>query len=80
MKLKLQGPSLAWTPFKALRGVLSVPWKCIETSQVIYIRNVVGDFRNLTTIMKIYMTLPITSCEAARLDQTLLVGKHPKTQ
>jgi hypothetical protein len=37
MTLKLQGPSLARIPFKALGGALAVPWKCPETSQLIYI-------------------------------------------
>jgi hypothetical protein len=42
-----------------------VPWKCPETLQLIYVKRG-ARFPNLTTIMKIYIALPITSCEAEK--------------
>ena len=66
MKLKLQSPSLPWGPSKALRRALSNALKIPRILQLIYERNLTEAFSNLTTNLKINMTLPITSCEAQR--------------
>jgi hypothetical protein len=39
MKLKLQDPSIAWAPSKAMEGDLVMSLKCAEILQLIYERN-----------------------------------------
>jgi hypothetical protein len=43
-----------------------MPQKFQEILQLIHERNLIEAFSNLTTNLKVYMTLPITSCEAER--------------
>jgi len=66
MKLKLQGPLLARAPSKVLEGALAIAYKCPEILQLIYERNLIEFFSSLTTILNIYMTLPITICESEK--------------
>ena len=64
MKRKLQGPSLAPTPSKALGGAIAMPYKCPEILLLVYETNLIKSCQHLMEILKIYVTLPITSCEA----------------
>jgi len=75
MKRKIQGPSLARASSKALGGAIAMPYKCPEILQLVYETNLIKVFSNLTEILKIYMTLPITSYEAKRNISDLLVIK-----
>jgi hypothetical protein len=43
-----------------------MPWICPEILQLLYERNLIQVFPNLTTILKLYKTLPIKSCKAER--------------
>jgi hypothetical protein len=66
MKWKLQGPSLARTPSNALAGAIEMPYKFPEMLELIYETDLIKVFPYWPKILKIYMTLPITSCKAAR--------------
>lgn len=50
--------------------------KCPEILQIIYEKNLIDIFPNLTTILKIFITLPITSCEAERNFSKLSIIKN----
>ena len=41
--------------------------KCSSMLKLIYERNLIDVFPNLYTALKIFLTLPITSCEAERV-------------
>jgi hypothetical protein len=43
-----------------------MPWICPEILQLLYERNVIQVFPYLTTILKLYITLLIESCEDDR--------------
>ena len=64
MKSKLQGPTLARAPSKALGGALGMPYKCPEILLLMYETNLIKVFPHWIEIQKMCMTLPITSCEA----------------
>jgi hypothetical protein len=53
MTLKLQGPSLAQAPSKALRGVLEIPRNALKILQIMYERYFKEVFPKLTTTLKI---------------------------
>jgi hypothetical protein len=78
MKRKLQGPSLPWAPCKALRRAFRNALKIQEILQLMYERNLIEACSNLTTNLKINMTLPITSCEAERNFSKLSKIKNKK--
>jgi len=59
MKLKLPGPSITRTPSKDLGGAPTISSKCPEILQIIHDRDVIQVFPNLTTVLKIFMTLTI---------------------
>jgi len=58
--------SLAGAPSKEPRGALTISYKCPKFLQLMYERNLMKVFQNLTTILQIYMALPIMSCEAEK--------------
>jgi hypothetical protein len=60
-RLKGQGRSLAQAASKALDG----PQQCPEILQLTYETNLIEVSLNWT-VLKLYMTSPITSCEAER--------------
>jgi hypothetical protein len=66
MKWKLQGPYLARAPSEALGRAIAMPYKCPEILLFMYETNLIKVFPHLMEILKIYITLPITSCEAER--------------
>jgi len=55
--------SLARAPSKEPRGALTMSYKCPTFLQLMYERNSMKVFQNLKTILKIYLALPIMSCE-----------------
>jgi len=57
------GPLTCTGPFQGPRRGPSNTLQCPEILQLIYERNLIEFFSSLTTILKIYMTLPITICE-----------------
>jgi hypothetical protein len=75
MKRKLQGPTLARAASKALGGAITMPYKCPEILLRMYETNLIKVFPRLIEIPKMYMTLPITSCEAERNFSDLSVIK-----
>jgi hypothetical protein len=76
MKRKLQGLLLARAPSKALGMSIAVPYKCPEILLLVYETNLLKVFPHLIEILKMYMTLPITSCEAERNFSDLSVIKN----
>ena len=50
--------------------------KCSSMLKLIYERNLIDVFPNLYTALKIFLTLPITSCEAERVFSKLTFTKN----
>jgi hypothetical protein len=76
MKRKLQSPSLARAPSKALGEAISTPYKCPEILLFMYETNLIKVFPHLIEILKkSYIALPVTSCEAERNFSDLSVIK-----
>ena len=53
-----------------------MPYKCPEILQLMYEKNLIEFFPSLTTILKIYITLPITICETERNFSKLSIIKN----
>jgi hypothetical protein len=43
-----------------------MPYKCPEISQLIYERNLLEVFPDFAVFLKIYVPLPVTSCEGEK--------------
>jgi hypothetical protein len=76
MKRKVQSPSLERAPSKALGGATAMPYKCPEILLFVYETNLIKVFPHLIKILKIYIALPVTSCEAERNFSDLSVIKN----
>jgi hypothetical protein len=59
-------PSLERIPSKDPKGALTMSYKCPNVLEPMYEGNLMKVYQNLTIILKIYMALPIMSCEAER--------------
>jgi len=81
VKRKLLGPFLARASSKVLGGAIAMPYKCPEILQLMYETHLIKVFPNSTEILKIYMSLPMTSCEAERnfSDLSLIKNKFRST-
>jgi hypothetical protein len=55
---------------------VAVPKKFPGILQLIYARNLIDFFQDLTKILKIFMKLPITSCEAEINFSKILIIIH----